>query len=103
VDNVVQANILAATSPTDLGGRVYNVALGRRTTLMQLFELLRDAMQERGFDCEQLAPNHQDFRPGDIRHSLADITAARRDLDYEPSVDLRSGLIAVVDASVKPG
>jgi len=106
VQNVVQANILAATSEGDLRGRVYNVALGSQTTLNELFVFLRDAMHERGIGCAEVQPLYRDFRPGDIRHSLADVTAARRDLGYEPTVDVRAGLAAAVQAvttSARPG
>ncbi len=87
VPNVVQANLLAAFAPPDASGKVYNVALGGRTTLFQLFEQLRDAVG-RG----EIRPIFEDFRPGDVRHSQADLTASRRDLGYEPEVDLMTGL-----------
>jgi UDP-N-acetylglucosamine 4-epimerase len=101
VQNVVQANLLAATAGVELAGRVYNVALGGRTTLNTLYTLLRDGMAARGFGCAGLSPERRDFRPGDIRHSLADIEAARRDLGYEPARDLREGLGDVMDFFVK--
>jgi UDP-N-acetylglucosamine 4-epimerase len=97
VQNVVQANLLAATAEADLHGRAYNVALGGRTTLNQLFGLLRAGMAARGFDCARVEPDYQAFRPGDIRHSLADIGAAQRDLGYQPSTTLAEGLDKVMD------
>jgi UDP-N-acetylglucosamine 4-epimerase len=88
VDNAVQANILAACAPvTSLSAdRVYNVACGARTTLLELHAEL----------CRQLAvssqPSFAAFRAGDVRHSLADITRARSELGYEPRVDVRAGI-----------
>ena len=97
VQNVVQANLLAALTAVDLGGRAYNVALGGRTSLNQLFALLRAGMSARGFDCAAIEPDYQPFRPGDIRHSLADVGAAQRELGYAPSTDLAHGLESVMD------
>jgi UDP-N-acetylglucosamine/UDP-N-acetylgalactosamine 4-epimerase len=97
VGNVVQANLLAATSPDTAGGRVYNVALGGQTTLNEVFELLRNGMAARGFPCAGLEPVYEGFRAGDIRHSLADTDAARRDLGYDPQHTLASGLNDVMD------
>jgi UDP-N-acetylglucosamine 4-epimerase len=97
VQNVVRANVLAAMGDATLAGRVYNVALGGRTTLNALYELLRRGMLRRGFDCAELAPEYRDFRAGDVRHSHADITAARRDLGYEPECGLGEGLETVMD------
>ena len=97
VPNVVQANLLAAVGPRELAGRVYNVALGSRTTLNQLAAILLDGMAQRGFPCAGLAPEHREFRAGDVRHSLADIGAAQRDLGYEPDCSLSQGLALVMD------
>ena len=97
VQNVVQANLSAATASAELKGRAFNVALGARNSLNQLFSLLRAGMVARGYDCAAVEPDYQPFRPGDIRHSLADITAAQRDLEYEPSTDLAQGLELVMD------
>ena len=97
VQNVVQANLLAATAQGPIAGRVYNVALGGRTTLNELYGLLRSGLARRGFDCASREPEYRDFRPGDVRHSLADIAAARRDLGYAPSCGLGEGLEDVLD------
>ena len=96
VANVVQLNLLAALHEGELSHRVFNVALGRRTTLNELFRLLRDGMAELGAPCAELEPRHVDFRPGDIRHSLADIERARVAFGYEPEVDLEDGLRATL-------
>jgi UDP-N-acetylglucosamine/UDP-N-acetylgalactosamine 4-epimerase len=103
VRNVVEANILAACVETDLAGRVYNIALGGQTTLMELFTLLRDGLAERGFPCAHIELVHEAFRSGDIRHSLADVSAAVRDLGYAPVHDLKSGLDQVLDSFAQSG
>jgi len=88
VKNVVQMNILAAlTDSAEAVDRVYNVAVHQRTSLALLFTMLRDLM---GVEAE---PEHHDFRPGDVRHSLADIGMAQRLLDYQPTHGLRAGLL----------
>ncbi len=99
VANVVQANLLAAVAPpgaADERDPVFNVALGRQTTLNQLFEILRDGMAALGAPCAALTPVYEDFRPGDIRHSLADIERARVQLGYDPRVALREALRATI-------
>jgi UDP-N-acetylglucosamine 4-epimerase len=100
VANVVQANLLAAFAPEAAWGRAFNVALGGRTTLAALYALLRDGMAERGAPCEGLDPVYRDFRRGDIRHSLADTSAAAAILGYVPAVSLADGLDRAMDAFV---
>ncbi len=85
VQNVVEANVLAAGAPEATGG-VYNVACGVRVTLNGLFAELCDLL------ASQIEPIYSDPRAGDVPHSLADISAAGRDLGYEPTVLLREGL-----------
>jgi nucleoside-diphosphate-sugar epimerase len=85
VANVVEANLLAAEAPA-AAGRVLNIAAGRRYTLLDLVDVLNDLL---GTD---IAPVHGPPRPGDVRHSVADITAAREVLGYEPQVSFREGL-----------
>lgn len=98
VANVVQANLLAATSSTaGLGGRVFNIARGDRTDLNELFRAIRDGLATRDASLANLEPVYQDFRAGDIRHSLADITAAREALGYEPTHDVAQGLAEALD------
>jgi UDP-N-acetylglucosamine/UDP-N-acetylgalactosamine 4-epimerase len=93
VQNVVQANLLAASveSPEALN-QAYNVAAGRRTTLAELFELLRDRLQPRHPRLATLQPERGPFRSGDVLHSLADIGKARRLLGYEPTHSIERGL-----------
>lgn len=91
VDNAVQANLLAALAPKPARGGVYNVAVGARTTLNELFVHIRDALAEQGVVYSR-SPVHRDFRAGDVRHSLADIGKARALLGYEPTHSLREGI-----------
>jgi UDP-N-acetylglucosamine/UDP-N-acetylgalactosamine 4-epimerase len=92
VANAVQANILAAVA-TDPQARneVYNVAVGDRTTLNQLYGLLRDGLSAAGVSNEA-QPTYRDFRAGDVRHSQADVSKARSLLGYEPTHSLKQGL-----------
>lgn len=93
VANAVQANLLAATSGNpDALNQVYNVAVGDRTTLNDLFRLIRDGLTVTRPDLADVQPVFRDFRPGDVRHSLADVGKARRLLGYEPSHTLGQGL-----------
>ncbi len=93
VSNVVQANILAAlTTRADAVGQVYNVAFGARTTLNELFCLIRDQVARFRPAAETARPAYRDFRAGDVRHSLADITKAARLLGYEPTHSVERGL-----------
>lgn len=93
VKNVVQANLLAATSThPDSANQVYNVAVGDRTTLNQLFGLLRDALAPTHAFVAQATAQHGEFRAGDVRHSQASIEKAQRLLGYQPTHDVRHGI-----------
>jgi UDP-N-acetylglucosamine 4-epimerase len=93
VANVVQANLLAATvSNAEALGQVYNIALGGRLSLNDLFATLRSLLEKRHPHLRIPPPVHEDFRPGDIRHSRADIEKARRLLSYDPVHDVHTGL-----------
>lgn len=85
VDNVVRANLLAIDAPGVAGG-VYNVACGERVTVNRLVGELGDLL---GFDVK---PVYAAPRPGEVRHSTADLQRIRRELGYEPMVPLRAGL-----------
>jgi UDP-N-acetylglucosamine/UDP-N-acetylgalactosamine 4-epimerase len=96
VDNAVQANLLAATNvDAEARNQVYNVAVGGRTTLTELFEALREALAENGIRYGKPAM-HRDFRAGDVRHSQADIAKAQRLLGYAPQFDVRRGVAAAM-------
>ncbi|HSD66880.1 MAG TPA: SDR family oxidoreductase [Vicinamibacteria bacterium] len=98
VRNVVQANLLAATveSPEALN-QPYNIAVGGRTTLDELFLLLRDRLAARHPRLAGLKPVYGTARPGDVMHSLADIGKARRLLGYEPTHSIEQGLDESLD------
>jgi UDP-N-acetylglucosamine 4-epimerase len=91
VDNAVQANLLAATASAPARNQVYNVAVSGRTTLNQLFAMLRQALAENA-QVYGLEPVYREFRPGDVRHSQADIGKAICQLGYAPAFDLEAGL-----------
>ncbi len=98
VRNVVQANLLAATAPPlQIAGRAFNVGLGSGTDLNTLASLIRSMITERLARSVPPEPVHQDFRPGDIRHSTADISEARRLLEFDPYVTFEEGLKETVD------
>lgn len=93
VANAVQANLLAATTEnSEAVNQVYNVALDDRTSLNQLFGMLRDALAESRPGLAGLKPLYRDFRPGDVRHSQADISKARRLLGYAPTHRISEGI-----------
>src|SRR4030095_8929167 len=91
VANVVQANRKACQAPPEALGLAYNVACEDRISLNGLLQMLGELMGE------EAGPIYGPARPGDIKHSLADIGRARRLLGYAPEVDLREGLRQTVD------
>lgn len=95
IDNVVQANVLAALASSEGVNQVYNVAYGGRTTLNELFAYLAAALGEQGVEYSR-PPRHGDFRAGDVRHSQADVAKARTLLGYAPQYDIRAGLQAAM-------
>ncbi len=98
IANTVQANLLAATAThPDAANQVYNVAVGDRTTLNDLFEAIRSILEPRFPHLQGFKPIYRDFRAGDVRHSLADVSKARTLLGYEPSHRIRQGLEEAMD------
>ena len=93
IGNVVQANLLAATTSAEgATGQVYNIAVGGRLSLNHLFATIKELLIERHPKLSIAEPIHGEFRPGDVRHSQADISKARRLLGYHPTHDTRAGL-----------
>lgn len=93
VDNVVQANILAATAPgADVAIGVFNIACGASTTLLELFDVIRRLVGAARPDALGANLRVEPPRPGDIPHSLASIERARGLLGYEPTYDVTQGL-----------
>ena len=93
VDNAIQANLLAATSvKKESLNKVFNIAYGERTTLNQLFNLIKQRLAADFSHVADLKPVYKEFRQGDIRHSLADISSARELLGYSPEFSVSDGL-----------
>lgn len=98
IANVVQANLLAAatTNPAAVN-QVYNIALGERTTLNELFRTLQTGLRRLDPTMPAQQPVYREFRAGDVRHSLADISKAVRLLGYAPTHRLSEGLEAAFE------
>lgn len=93
IENAVQANLLAATVETpEAINEVYNVAVGDQTTLNQLYSYLVGCLSAEFPAVRNAAPVYRDFRSGDVRHSLADISKAERLLGYAPAYRIEVGL-----------
>jgi len=98
IDNTVQANLLAATTDNpDAVDQVYNIAVGERTSLNQLYAALRSQLAPRYPHLADARPVYRDFRAGDVLHSLADISKARTLLGYEPTHRIAEGLHEAMD------
>lgn len=91
IENTVQMNILAATASEEAKNQVYNVAVGDRTTLNNLFNSIKAALQENKI-LAGIEPTYRDFRAGDVRHSQADISKAVNFLGYTPEFKILDGL-----------
>ncbi len=92
IDNAVEANLLACQAPAQqVAGKVFNVATGRRITLNETFKLLQTLTSYAG------SPIYAAERGGDIKHSLADISAAEQHLGYKPKVNFEDGLRLTVE------
>lgn len=91
IENAVQANLLAAIAGNGAKNEVYNVAVGDRTTLNDLYRALQTALAENGKPYEK-APVYRDFRAGDVRHSQADIGKAASKLGYAPEYRIMDGI-----------
>jgi len=93
IENCIQANLLAAcTEDKNAINQVFNVAYGERTSLNELFELIREQVSQKFPHIRNLQPQYRDFRTGDVRHSLADIGISRALLGYDPEFSVRDGL-----------
>jgi len=98
IANVVQANLLAATT-TNPGAvnQAYNVAVGERTTLNQLFQAIQQGLRNLDPSLPEQKPVYRDFRAGDVRHSLADISKAKTLLGYEPTHRIDEGMAITLE------
>lgn len=102
IDNAVQANLLSAVATNESAiNQIYNVAVGDRTTLNKLFELIRSGLVSQYPHLEKFEPEYRDFRAGDVRHSLADISKAGDLLGYIPTHRIDDGMKEALDWYVK--
>jgi UDP-N-acetylglucosamine/UDP-N-acetylgalactosamine 4-epimerase len=93
IDNCVQANLLAAVAnDPQVTNQVYNIAFGQRTTLNELFIMIKTLVQKTNPAAQNTQPIYRDFRPGDVRHSLADISKAKELIGYAPQFSVEQGL-----------
>jgi UDP-N-acetylglucosamine/UDP-N-acetylgalactosamine 4-epimerase len=98
IKNVVQANLKAATTENDSAiNQIYNIAVGDRTTLNQLLEFIRENLATHFKHLEDFKPIYRDFRAGDVRHSLADISKAQTLIAYAPTYHVHEGLTEALD------
>ncbi|NOT68439.1 MAG: Vi polysaccharide biosynthesis UDP-N-acetylglucosaminuronic acid C-4 epimerase TviC [Methylophilaceae bacterium] len=98
IDNVVQANLLAALADQpEAANQVYNVALNERTSLNQLYEMLRVLLLAQFPHLATHRPQYGDFRDGDVRHSQADISKAIKLLGFQPTHRINKGLAESID------
>lgn len=100
IENTVQMNILAATAPEDAKNEVYNVAVGERTTLNDLFHALQTALAGNG-KVYGIPAVYRDFRAGDVRHSQADIGKASSKLGYAPEYRIMDGIAKAMPWYIK--
>ncbi|MEM1115316.1 MAG: SDR family oxidoreductase [Bacteroidota bacterium] len=97
VANVVQANLRAALARPEAAGQVFNVAVGSTTSLNDLHTRIAQGLVEAGALADVPAPVYTDFRPGDIRHSLADVDRASALLGYAPTHTVEEGLAGALE------
>ena len=91
IENTVQANILAATASDEAKNQVYNVAVGDRTTLNELYRAIQDALATNDVQFDR-DPVYRDFRAGDVRHSQASIAKIQQHLGYVPQYKIAEGI-----------
>lgn len=102
VENAVQMNLLSATTDNpEAVNHVYNVAVGDRTSLNTLFDEIQTRLIKRVPALPSVSPVYRDFRPGDVRHSQADISKANRLIGYQPTHTIGSGLEEAMDWYVR--
>ena len=98
VDNAVQMNLLAAASSNHQAlNQVFNVAMNNRTSLNELFEMIKKKLKNKLNELDNKIPVYKDFRPGDVRHSQADIKKAKTLMGYKPEYSISDGLDEALD------
>jgi UDP-N-acetylglucosamine 4-epimerase len=95
IANVVQANFLAALAADEVQGQVFNIALGHKTSLLELFEIIKDGLSKHQIQYV-LPPSFDSFRPGDILHSEADVSKAKKMIGYDPPYSVADGIAAAI-------
>jgi UDP-N-acetylglucosamine 4-epimerase len=104
IDNAVQANLLAATTENpDAVNQVYNVAVGDRTSLNELYAQLKQNLVGQFAHLQDAQPIYRDFRAGDVLHSLANIDKAKEKIGYTPSHQITDGLTVAMQWYLKQG
>jgi len=102
IENTVQMNLLAATTENpEATNQVYNVAHNQRTTLNELYQLIKERLETSNLGTSNSQLSFRDFRAGDVRHSQADITKAKTLLNYQPIQNIKQGLDEAMDWYVK--
>jgi len=101
VDNAVQANLCAGLAPPEATGTVYNVAVGERTTLVELYDAIASGLRALRPDLDVPPVEFGPFREGDVRHSLADVSRAAERLGYAPTHTAQEGLAEALDWYVR--
>jgi UDP-N-acetylglucosamine 4-epimerase len=102
IDNVIQINLLAAsTENSEAFNQVYNVAFGERKDLNTLFQLIKKELITYYPEVEKVEAVYGEERKGDVKHSLADISKARRLLNYDPTFDLDEGMKRAIPWYIK--
>jgi len=98
IENVIQANLLAATTDNPAAlNEVFNIGVGETTTLNELFRLIQNTLRRLDVSLPEQKPIYRDFRPGDVQHSHADISKAQRLLGYAPTHRIQQGLELAMD------
>lgn len=98
VENAIQANIIAAlTQNENAKGHVYNISVGGQTSLNHLFSMIHNTIEKSLGEQIKIKPIYKDFRPGDIRHSRADISKAKKLLNYAPTHNVEKGIKETVN------
>ena len=100
IKNAVQANLLAALNSNNTNAEIYNVAVGNRTTLLELFELIQSTLFDQNFIFDK-DPIFKNFRQGDVKHSQASIQKISDNLNYDPIYDVLSGIREMIPWYVK--
>ncbi len=91
VDNIIEANLKACLAPSSVAGKSFNIAYSEETTLLELYNYLCDLLHI------YVEPKFSDSRLGDVKHSLADISLAKKDLNYSPRYSLKDGLLQAIE------